>query len=76
MKRGSMNAEEFQTIGDTITCILLAAQRPSNPQRAYRGGVNSMYLTVQMVLVTLLDERYKGLSEPVRMNQIQSVATP
>jgi hypothetical protein len=70
-----MNEEEFKTIaiGDTITYTLLADQRPNNPQRAYRGIVNSIYPDIQMVLVTLLDEGYEGLSEPVRMSQIQSV---
>jgi hypothetical protein len=50
-----MNEEEFKTIaiGDTITYTLLADQRPNNPQRAYRGIVNSIYPDIQMVFVTL-----------------------
>ncbi len=73
-----MKEEEFKTIaiGDTITYILLADQRPKNPQRAYRGVVNSIYPDIQMVLVTLLDEGYEGLSEHVRMSQIQSIIKP
>jgi hypothetical protein len=73
-----MNAEEFKTIaiGDTITYTLLADQRPINPQREYRGVVNGIYPTAQMVIVTLLDEGYEGLSEPVRMSQINNVAKP
>jgi len=78
IERGSMNAEEFKTIaiGDTIIYTLLADQRPINPQREYRGVVNGIYPTAQMVIVTLLDEGYEGLSEPVRMSQINSVAKP
>ncbi len=71
-----MNAEEFKTIaiGDTITYTLLADQRPINLQREYRGVVNGIYPTAQMVIVTLLDEGYEGLSEPVRMSQINNIA--
>ncbi len=78
IKRGCMNEEEFKTIaiGDTITYTLLADQRPKNPQRAYRGVVKSIYSDIQMVVVMLLDEGYEGLSEPVRMSQISSVAKP
>jgi hypothetical protein len=73
-----MSEEEFKTIaiGDTITYTLLADQRPNNPQRAYTGIVNSIYPDIQMVFVTLLDEGYEGLSESVRMSQIQSVTKP
>jgi hypothetical protein len=78
MNRGSMNAEEFKTgaIGDSIPYPLVADQQPRTPQRAYRGVVNGMYPTVQRVMVTLLDEGYEGLGEPVRMSQIHRVATP
>lgn len=75
---GSMNAEEFKTIaiGDTITYTLSPDQRPIIPQREYRGVVNKTFPADQMVIVTLLDEGYEGLSEPVRMSQISSVAKP
>ncbi len=73
-----MNAEEFKTIeiGDIITYTLSPDQRPRIPQREYRGVVNRIFPDVQMVIVTLLDEGYEGLSEPVRMSQISSVAKP
>ncbi len=71
-----MNEEEFKTIaiGDTIIYTLSQDQRPTNSQRAYRGVVNRIYPDVHMVLVTLLDEGYEGLSEYVKMSQIQSIA--
>ena len=71
-----MDAKTFQTIaiGDTITYILSADQRPTNPHRTYRGVVTRIDHKAQYVMVTLLDEGYEGLSEPVGMSQIQSVA--
>jgi hypothetical protein len=78
IERGSMNAEEFKTIAidDTITYTLSPDQRPRIPQREYKGVVNRIFPADQMVIVTLLDEGYEGLSEPVRMSQISSVAKP
>ena len=78
MERGSMNEKTFQTlaVGDIITYTLSADQRPTNPHRTYRGMVTSMVHKAQSVIVTLLDEGYEGLSEPVGRSQIQSVAKP
>ena len=72
-----MDAETFQmiAIGDIITYTLSADQRPTNPHRTYRGIVTSIDHKAQCVMVTILDEVYAGLSEPVGMSQIQSVAT-
>ncbi len=73
-----MDAKTFQTIaiGDIITYTLSADQRPTNPDRTYKGVVTSIDHKAQRVIVTLLDEGYEGLSEPVGMSQIQSVAKP
>lgn len=73
-----MDEKTFQTIavGDIITYTLVADQRPTNPHRSYRGVVTSMVHKAQSVIVTLLDEGYEGLSEPVGRSQIQSVAKP
>ncbi len=78
MERGSMDAKTFQTlaIGDIITYTLSADQRPTNPDRAYRGVVTSIDHKESRVIVTLLDKGYEGLSEPVGISQIQSVAKP
>jgi hypothetical protein len=76
--RGNMDAKTFQTIaaGDIITYTLSADQRPTNPHRTYRGVVTSIVHKAQSVILTLLDEGYEGLSEPVASSQIQSVAKP
>lgn len=73
-----MDAKTFQTLaaGAIITYTLSADQRPTNPQRTYRGVVTSIVHKAQSVIVTLLDEGYEGLSEPVGRSQIQSVAKP
>ena len=73
-----MDEKTFQTIavGDIITYTLSADQRPTNPYRVYRGVVTSIVHTAQSVIVTLLDEGYEGLSEPVGRCQIQSVTKP
>jgi hypothetical protein len=75
MEQGYMNAEEFHTIavGDIISYTLSPDQRPTNPLRAYRGVVTKLYPATYMVIVTLLDEGYEGLSEQVQMDQIQGV---
>jgi hypothetical protein len=72
-----MNAEEFHTIavGDIISYTLSLDQRSTNPLREYRGVVTKLYPDTQMVIVTLLDEGYEGLSEQVKMDQIQSMFT-
>jgi hypothetical protein len=77
MERGCMNAEEFHTIavGDIISYTLSPDQRPTNPLREYRGVVTKLYPDIQMVIVTLLDEGYEGLSEQVKMDQVQSMIT-
>ena len=73
-----MDAKTFQTlaVGDIITYILLADQRPANPKRTYTGTVTSIVHKAESVIVMLLDEGYEGLSEPVGRSQIQSVAKP
>ncbi len=73
-----MNAGEFHTIavGDIISYPLSPDQRPSNPLREYRGVVAKLYPATQMVIVTLLDAGYEGMSEQVMMDQIQSVIKP
>ena len=78
MERGNMDAKTFQTlaVGDIIIYTLAADQRPTNPHRTYRGVVTSMVHKAESVLVTLLDEGYEGLSEPVGRSQMQSVARP
>ena len=70
-----MNTEECTTIaiGDTITYTLSADPRSRTSQREERGVVNRITPDVQMVFVTLLDEEYEALNEPVRMSQITSV---
>jgi hypothetical protein len=70
-----MNEEEFHTIavGDILSYTLSPDQRPTNPLREYRGVVTKLYSDTQMIIVTLLDEGYEGLSEQVQMVQIQSV---
>jgi hypothetical protein len=75
MERGCMNEEEFHTIavGDILSYTLSPDQRPTNPLREYRGVVTKLYSDTQMIIVTLLDEGYEGLSEQVQMVQIQSV---
>ena len=75
MERGCMNADEFHTIavGDIISYTLSSDQRPTNPLREYRGVVTKLYPETLMVIVTLLDEGYEGLSEQVKIDQIQSV---
>lgn len=76
LERGSMNTEAFQTIavGDVISYTLSPDQRPINPLKEYKGVVNRIHLDTQMVSVTLLDEEFEALNEPVRMDHIQSVA--
>ena len=71
-----MNAEALQTItvGDIISYTLSSDQLSTNPLREYRGVVNRIYPDAQMVSVTLLDEEFQALNEPVRMDHIQSVA--
>lgn len=78
MERGRMNAEEFHSIavGDIISYTLSSDQRPTNPLREYRGVVTNLYPDTQMAIVTLLDEGYEGMSEQVKMDQIQSVTKP
>ncbi len=78
MERGRMNAEEFHSIavGDIISYTLSPDQRPTNPLREYRGVVTKLYPDTQMAIVTLLDEGYEGMSEQVKMDQIQSVTKP
>jgi hypothetical protein len=73
-----MDAKTFQTlaIGDIITYTLATDQRPTNPHRAYKGIVKRIDHKAQRVIVTLLDEVYEALCEPVGMGQIQSVAKP
>jgi hypothetical protein len=73
-----MNAEAFQTIavGDIISYTLSPHQRPIHPPRAYCGVVNRIDPEAQMVSVTLLDEEFEALNEPVGMDDIQSVAKP
>jgi hypothetical protein len=74
-KRGSMNAEAFQTIavGDIISYTLSPNQHPTNLLKEYRGVVNRIHPDAQMVSVMLLDEEFEALNEPVRMDHIQSV---
>src|SRR5260370_7586367 len=71
-----MNAEAFQTIavGDIISYTLSPHLRPIHPPRAYCGVVNRIDPEAQMVSVTLLDEEFEALNEPVGMDDIQSVA--
>lgn len=73
-----MNAEVFQTIavGDIISYTLSPNQRSTNPLREYQGVVNRIHPDAQVVSVTLLDEEFEALNEPVRMDHIQSVAKP
>lgn len=73
-----MNAEAFQTIavGDIISYTLSPHLRPIHPPRAYCGVVNRIDPEAQMVSVTLLDEEFEALNEPVGMDDIQSVAKP
>ncbi len=73
-----MDAKTFLTlaIGDTITYTFSTDQRPTNPARAYRGVVTRIDHRESRVIVTLLDEGYEALCEPVDMSQIQSVAKP
>jgi hypothetical protein len=75
MEQNYMNEEEFQTlaVGDVISYTLSPDQRPTNPFRSYRGAVTKLYPDTYMVIVTLLDVRYEGLSEQVQKDQIQSV---
>jgi hypothetical protein len=78
MERGRMNAEEFHSIavGDIISYTLSPDQIPTSPLREYRGVVTNLYPDTQMAIVTLLDEGYEGMSEQVKMDQIQSVTKP
>jgi len=71
-----MNAKIFQTlaIGDIITYILSADQRQTSSRRAYKGVVMRIDHKAHLVIVTLLDEVYEALNEPVSMSQILSVA--
>jgi hypothetical protein len=77
MDGGSLDAKTFLTIaiGDTITCTFSADQRPTNPARAYREVVTRIDHRESRV-VTLLDEGYEALCEPVGMSQIQGVVKP
>jgi hypothetical protein len=71
-----MNAEVWQTIavGDIISYTLSSSQLSTHPLREYRGVVNRIDPEAQMVSVTLLDEEFEALNEPVRMDHIQSIA--
>ena len=71
-----MNAEVFQTIavGDIISYTLSPHQHPTYPLRAYRGRVNRIHPDGRLVSVTLLDEEFEALNEPVSIDRIQSVA--
>ncbi len=73
-----MDAKTLQTlaIGDIITYTLSADQRPTNLHRTYSGVVKRIDHKAQLVIVTLMDEVYEALCEPVGMSQIQSVAKP
>ena len=73
-----MDTKTFQTlaVGAIIAYTLSSDQRPTNPQRTYSGVVTSIVHKAESVIVTLLDEGYEGLSEPVGRSQIQSVAKP
>jgi hypothetical protein len=73
-----MDAKTVQTlaIGDIIAYTLSTEQKPTNPQRTYRGVVKRIDHKAQRVIVTLLDEVYEALCEPVGMSQIQSIAKP
>jgi hypothetical protein len=73
-----MDAKTVQTlaIGDIITYTLSTEQKPTTPQRAYKGVVKRIDHTAQRVIVTLLDEVYEALCEPVGISQIQNVAKP
>jgi hypothetical protein len=70
-----MNAKIFHTlaIGDSITYI---DQRQTTPHKAYKGIVTRIDHKAHLVIVTLLDEVYEVLCEPVGMSQIQSIAKP
>lgn len=46
------------------------------PKGSTWEGVTSIVHKAQSVIVTLLDEGYEGLSEPVGRRQMQSVAKP
>ena len=71
-----MNAEAMQTItvGDIISYTLSSNQLSTKPLREYRGVVNRIDPQAQMVRVTLLDEEFEALNEPVGIDDIQSVA--
>jgi len=73
-----MNAEVFQTIavGDIISYTLSPNHSPTNPLREYRGVVNRIHPDAQVVSVTLLDEEFEALNEPVSMDHIQSMVKP
>ena len=73
-----MDAKTFQmlAIGDIITYTLSTDQRLTPPHRAYKGMVKRIDHKAQHVIVTLLDEVYEALCEPVGMSQIQSLAKP
>jgi|GEM_PF-1490756 len=73
-----MDAKTEQTlaIGDIITYTLSTEQQPTTPQRAYKGVVKRIDHKAQRVIVTLLDEMYEALCEPVGMSHIQSIAKP
>lgn len=55
---------------------LVSRSTANKSPKRIQGVVNGIYPTAQMVIVTLLNEGYEGLSEPVRMSQINSVVKP
>ena len=66
-----MKAEINASVGDIIFYKLRLSDLPINPERVWKGKIESVYSS--FVLVSSLDEGYEGLREAVWPSQIVKV---
>lgn len=66
-----MKAEIPMSVGDVIFYKLRLSDLPTNPERIWKGKIESLYSS--FILVSSLDEGYEGLQEPVWPSQIVTV---
>jgi hypothetical protein len=70
-----MKAEINASVGDTVFYRLKLSDLPINPERVWKGKIESVYSKVGMcfVLVSSLDEGYEGLREAVWPSQVVKI---
>lgn len=67
------NLRKLPDVGDIIFYKLLPRDRPTDPERLWRGRVAKVFDVTGCVEVTLLEQGYEGLTEIVMSSQIVQV---